>query len=175
MWFKSNFFEPAIRVPLIIHNPQHPDPKRIIAPVSLLDFLPTIAEISGFTSLDWLNPSTQGHSLAQEISGRKMDNHLDRPLFVEYLGEGALKPIVMVRVGEHKLISGIESAQQQLFHLVADPDESNNLLGLENGVENQLSALVLETWDLEILQSDVLRSQALREFTRTALADSRSS
>ena len=174
MWFKSNFFEPAIRVPLIVHNPQHPHSKRVSAPVSLLDFLPTIAEISGFNSLDWLNPSTQGRSLVQEISGGDIDNHLGRPLFGEYLGEGALEPIVMVRVGENKLISGVESAQQ-LFHLTTDPDERNNLLSQEVGVKKQLAAIIQETWELELLRSDVLRSQALREFTRTALADSSSS
>ena len=169
MWFKSHFFEPALRVPFIIHDPRYPEGRTINEPVSLLDLLPTIADISGVESFSWYGSQFSGQSQFAGIRGEESGEGNQRPVFAEYLGEGAMEPIVMVRLGGYKLIANAKSPQQ-LFHTAIDTDETTNLIGQGLAVEDQLISLLESSWDLNGLKDDVLRSQQNRNFTRTALA-----
>ena len=169
MWFKSHFFEPALRVPFIIHDPRYPEGSTIREPVSLLDLLPTIADISGVESFGWHSSQFSGQSQLAGIRGEESGEGNQRPVFAEYLGEGAMEPIVMVRLGGYKLIANVKSPQQ-LFHTAIDADETTNLIGQGLAVEDQLVSLLESRWDLNGLRDDVLRSQQDRNFTRTALA-----
>ena len=47
LWYKMSFFEDAVRIPLVVHAPQRYAPRRVGAPVSLVDVLPTLADIAG--------------------------------------------------------------------------------------------------------------------------------
>ena len=47
MWFKQTFFDPAMRVPLIVSWPGELQARRMSANVSLLDLLPTFLELGG--------------------------------------------------------------------------------------------------------------------------------
>src|SRR5208282_6308010 len=47
LWFKMNFYEPACRIPLLVHAPGRFAPRRVTACASLLDILPTLAELAG--------------------------------------------------------------------------------------------------------------------------------
>ena len=169
MWFKSHFFEPALRVPFIIHDPRYSEGRTIREPVSLLDLLPTIADISGVKSFGWHSSQFSGQSQLAGIRGEESGEGNQRPVFAEYLGEGAMEPIVMVRLGGYKLIANARSPQQ-LFHTAIDTDETTNLIGQGLAVEDQLISLLESSWDLNGLKDDVLRSQQDRNFTRTALA-----
>ena len=169
MWFKSHFFEPALRVPFIIHDPRYPEGRTINEAVSLLDLLPTIADISGVESFGWYGSQFSGQSQFAGIRGEESGEGNQRPVFAEYLGEGAMEPIVMVRLGGYKLIANAKSPQQ-LFHTAIDTDETTNLIGQGLAVEDQLISLLESSWDLNGLKDDVLRSQQNRNFTRTALA-----
>ncbi len=169
MWFKSHFFEPALRVPFVIYDPRHPIPRRIGEPVSLLDLFPTIADISGVESFPWHSSQFSGQSQLPSMAGEESGEDTQRPVFAEYLGEGAMEPIVMVRRGGYKLIASARSPQQ-LFHTAIDADETTNLIGRGLAVEDQLRSLLESSWDLNALEDDVLQSQQNRNFTRTALA-----
>ena len=173
MWFKSHFFEPALRVPFLIYDPRHPFQRKVAQPVSLLDLFPTIADISGLESFTWHSSRFGGQSLFTDIAGEEGGEPSERPVFAEYLGEGAMEPIVMVRLGGYKLIANAKSPQQ-LFHTASDTDETRNLIGQGLAVEDHLLSLLESRWDLKALENDVLHSQQNRNFTRTALAAGRS-
>ena len=108
-----------------------------------------------------------------DIAGEEGGEPSERPVFAEYLGEGAMEPIVMVRLGGYKLIANAKSPQQ-LFHTASDTDETRNLIGQGLAVEDHLLSLLESRWDLKALENDVLHSQQNRNFTRTALAAGRS-
>jgi len=169
MWFKSHFFEPALRVPFIIHDPRHPFHRRAIESVSLLDLLPTIADISGLKSADWDGSHFDGRSLFADITGEEGDEPNQHPVFAEYLGEGAMEPTVMVGLDGYKLVVNAKSPQQ-LFHTASDPDEIRNLISRGGAVEDHLFSLIESRWDLKALEIDVLQSQRNRNFAHTALS-----
>ena len=52
LWYKMNFFEGSARVPLVVHSPTRFQPKRVSAPVSLVDILPTITDLAGVEEPD---------------------------------------------------------------------------------------------------------------------------
>ena len=172
MWFKSNLFEPALRVPFLIHDPRRPYANRFNEPVTLLDLFPTIADISGLESMDWHSSRFAGQSLFTRMTGEESGEPSQRPVFAEYLGEGAMEPTVMVSLGGYKLIANAKSAQQ-LFHTDNDADETTNLIGQGLAVEEHLFSLLESSWNLNALKDDVLHSQQNRNFTRTAIASDR--
>ena len=47
LWYKMNFFEGSARVPMIVHAPKRFAPRRVAAPVSLVDVLPTVTDLVG--------------------------------------------------------------------------------------------------------------------------------
>lgn len=93
LWFKMNFWEPACRVPLIVHAPSRFAAGRVAHAVSLVDVLPTLAEIAG----DGRAPDYAG-----PIDGSSLLPHLSRTgghdeVIGEYLAEGVLAPMLMIR------------------------------------------------------------------------------
>ena len=47
LWYKMNFFEPACRIPLIVHAPRRFAARRVRESASLVDILPTLCELAG--------------------------------------------------------------------------------------------------------------------------------
>src|ERR1700733_7938830 len=68
LWFKMNFFEPACRIPLIVHAPQRFAARRVRESASLVDVLPTLIELSGGTLADCATP-LDGGSLTAQLAG----------------------------------------------------------------------------------------------------------
>jgi choline-sulfatase len=100
LWYKMNFFEPACRIPLIVCAPGQFEARRVPHHASLVDILPTLVELgSAGGNPDYAAP-LDGRSLAPELAGRSAGPQ-DRPHEVlgEYLAEGAIAPIVMIRRG----------------------------------------------------------------------------
>jgi choline-sulfatase len=179
LWYKMNFFEPASLVPLIVHAPGRFAPHRVAESVSLVDLLPTLLDFAsdGGGSPDGAaSPVDAGHNVAFDIAGRSLLPHLSQRgghdgVAGEYLAEGALAPIVMLREGAYKFIHS-PADPDQLFNLRDDPDELRNL------AREPASADVLERfreqtrqrWDLPALHRQVLASQARRRFIGAANA-----
>lgn len=164
LWFKMTFFEGSLRIPLVIHAPSRFAPGRVAASVSSMDLFPTFLDLSGAPP-----PPTpiEGRSLLPHLEGREGHDEV----LAEYLAEGALGPIVMIRRGRHKYIRSF-SDPEQLFDLVADPDELDNLVG-EASASDVLEAMRREAekrWDLAALNEQVLQSQRRRRFVYGALA-----
>jgi choline-sulfatase len=161
---KRLLLEWSSRVPLIVRAPgRGPAGARVAAPVSLSDLLPTFASISG-AKTEFL---IDGQSLWPAITGSgRWDER--RPIVGEYLGEGAIEPMRMVRAGAMKYIT-VHGYGPQLFDLGKDPGETTNLAGRPEYAsdEKQLRELSERDWDGPALKRAVLRSQQDRILLRS--------
>src|SRR5579859_7495882 len=124
LWYKMTFFEGAARVPLIISAPRRFASRRVSAAVSLIDLLPTLVELAGDgqAAAPYAAPP-DGRSLLPHLSGTGGHDEA----IGEYLAEGAVAPVVMIRRGRHKFVPS-PGDPDQLYDLAADPDERNNLV-----------------------------------------------
>ena len=69
LWYKMSFYEPACRIPLIVHAPGRFAPRRVAAHASLLDLLPTLAEIAGDGKAPSYAAVLDGRSLLEDLEG----------------------------------------------------------------------------------------------------------
>jgi choline-sulfatase len=95
-------------------------------------------------------------------------------VLAEYLAEGALAPIFMIRRGAQKFIRS-EPDPPLLFDLERDPDELDNLAERpEHAARVQaLEAEVRERWDPQALYQAIVASQRTRRVAWEALAHGR--
>lgn len=169
LWYKMSFFEPSARVPLIIHAPQRFAAHRVAESVSHVDLLPTLLDLAhgGET------PSA-GTDFPLDSDGRSLLPHLQQRgghdgVAAEYLGEGALGPIIMLREGGYKFIHSATDPDQ-LYHLPSDPDELRNLAQDAGSFDvlQGFRAQVASRWNLATLHEQVIASQTRRRFIGAA-------
>ncbi|MEO7352210.1 MAG: choline-sulfatase, partial [Marmoricola sp.] len=88
----------------------------------------------------------------------------------EYMGEGAIAPIVMIRRGDLKFVHSPVDPDQ-LYDLVLDPQERVNLAEDPDwsATLKELRDEVDRRWDLDALHQDVVEDQARRRLLNTAL------
>jgi choline-sulfatase len=168
LWYKMNFFEPACRIPLIVHAPGRIAPRRIGTHASLLDMLPTLCEFGG--AAPPLSGTSDGRSLAPALAGAGSAGEV----IGEYLGEGAIAPLVMIRRGRYKFVH-TPVDPDQLYDLEADPDERSNLAA-QARCADQVRAFreeVARRWDLAAVHAAVLASQQRRHLVNAALRTGR--
>ncbi len=136
LWGKSNMYEEAVAVPLIVAGPDLPAGRVCRTPASLLDAHPTILEGAGLAS----DPALPGRPLWS------LDDDPDRAVFSEYHAAGAVSGSFMLRRGRWKLIhyTGFEP---ELFDLEADPEERDNLAAREPEKVAALMAALREVCD----------------------------
>lgn len=126
IWQKQCFYEPSVRVPLLVRLPDRTagsagvGPAVITDPVSHLDVLPTLRELAGLPA----DPELPGCSLT-EIA-REPDG--DRAVFAEYHAQGMPDGGFMIRSGRYKLCEYV-GHPPQLFDLAGDPEELTDLAG----------------------------------------------
>jgi choline-sulfatase len=165
-WYKMSFFEGAARVPLIVRAPALFPPARVSAAVSTMDLLPTLVGLANDGDPpDGAGP-LDGRSLLPHLSGTP-----DRDEVVaEYLAEGAVAPIVMIRRGRHKFIHSPPDPDQ-LYDLASDPHEQANLAGdpASAGLAAEFRREVARRWDLTALDHEVRQSQRRRIAVNRAL------
>jgi choline-sulfatase len=168
LWYKMNFFEDSSRIPLMIHAPNRFAPRRVATPVSLLDVLPTLADVAGIGSEVRHH---DGSSLLGMCEGRDDSGSTEeRMVLGEYLAEGAIAPIVMIRRGDWKFVHS-PADPDQLFNVRTDPDELINLASSPDHADTvtEFRAEVATRWDLDDLHQRVLESQAGRMLVTRAL------
>jgi choline-sulfatase len=168
LWYKMSFFEGSARVPLVVSAPSRFAPHRVAIPVSTIDLLPTLVGLVNDGEMSGVVDDVDGSSLIPLLRG-EVDNERG-PVFCEYLAEGAAAPIVMVRVGNLKLVRS-PADPDQLYDLVADPLERTNLVGSDGYAQAyaRMRDLVDERWDLDALDEQVRLSQARRLAVASAL------
>lgn len=165
LWFKKNLFEPSLRIPLIIHDPRQPRSLAVQAPVSLIDLLPTLVELSGEPA-ETLVTTIEGSSLI----GLMSEDQPERTIYAEHIDGATVAPRVMVRRGRYKFVYS-EAYPAQLYDLQDDPGERRNLTDVAGfaDVARLMLELVNQQWNLAELKSDVTKSQKARQLINAAM------
>jgi choline-sulfatase len=130
--------------------------------------MPTLIELSGAANPAGGDP-LDGSSLVPLLSAGRGLREGD--VIGEYLAEGAVAPVVMIRRGRLKFVSS-PGDPDQLFDLESDPNELANLAG-SPAHQRELAQFrrdVAERWDLVGLHADILASQRRRRLVANALA-----
>ena len=165
LWYKMSFFEGSARVPLIVSAPRRFAARRVARNVSLLDVAPTLIDLAGGDSRA-LGEPVDGRSLVPQLeAGEGRDE-----AFGEYLAEGAVAPIVMIRRGVAKFIHS-PADPDQLFDLKRDPGERANLAQRAEEADrvNAFRSEVARRWNLPALDAEVRASQRRRRLVDSAL------
>lgn len=165
LWYKMHFFEGAARIPLIVHAPARYAPAEIDASVSLVDLLPTLLDMAGLTP-----------EPAAKLAGRSLLPHLKEgsghdEVIGEYMGEGTIAPLVMIRRGPWKFIHSPVDPDL-LYNLADDPDELQNCAAdpANQPLIAEFHAEVSRRWDFDAITRDVLASQRCRRLVGAANA-----
>lgn len=172
LWYKMSFFEWSSRVPMVFCWPGRFLPQRISQPVSLVDILPTIVDLAAGDQYQEYAETPEGRSLVPilERSGQ-LD---EKPVYGEMLFETTIAPVLMIRDHKYKYIY-CQKDPEQLFDLTKDPNELNNLASHPEFQEIRASFYqqVMEKWNLEQLNQQVLASQKRRKVVDQALKKGR--
>jgi choline-sulfatase len=164
LWYKMSYREPTSRIPLILWQPRRFAPRRVAQPASLADLAPTIAAIAGSPALA---TPVDGTDLLPLLEGAPEDQ--DATVFGEYLAEGVIAPMYMLRRGRFKFIH-TPSDPDQLFDLEADPDELTNLAASEPERAAAFRTEIEARFDIPAITARVLESQRARHLVFAALA-----
>ena len=165
LWYKMSFFENSARVPLVVANPGRFVPRRVGASVSLVDLVPTLVDLAGGDA-SAIAEGTDGRSLTSHLLGQQGHDEA----IGEYLAEGAVAPIVMIRRGRFKFIHS-PADPDQLFDIEADPGERTNL-ARDASRASLVAAFrdeVARRWNLAALDAEVRESQRRRRLVDAAL------
>jgi choline-sulfatase len=119
-WGKSNHYQEAVAIPMILAGEGVPKGKLSATPTSLVDAYPTVLDGVGLSAEA---DGIPGHSLF-DLANRSDDR--DRIAFSEYHAAGSPSASYMLRKGRFKLIYYVRF-EPELFDLQADPEESTNL------------------------------------------------
>lgn len=138
---KGWLYEGGIRVPLIVKYPGKCKSGSVVkTPVSSIDYLPTIAEMTG-TDMGKANPD--GISIVRLFKKDKMD---ERPLFWHYphYSNQGVEPGSAVRLGKYKLIDNFERDRQELYDLESDLSELKDISASNPAKTRELFNLLKE-------------------------------
>jgi choline-sulfatase len=148
LWTKFVFFDPSVRVPLIMSLPGViPAGRESTALVELIDLFPTFTELTGYET-----PSTvQGASLVPLITGQT-DTHKsvvysEYPLPRKNVGGGDFYATMMMFDGRFKLIDNGPDSFPELYDHANDKGEFNNIAGEPSKAERVKKKLAeLRAW-----------------------------
>jgi len=133
-------YEEEIRIPLILAS--HGIRKRFEdVPAIAADMAPTIAELAGYSINPPYNDSHMGISLLPLILGEAKQQYLNR----DVVGRASFKRrYFLYRNWEWKLVYFAELDLLQLFNVIKDPLEKNNLIAEEPDLAAELEQALLE-------------------------------
>lgn len=166
LWYKMSWFEGSARVPMIVHAPGRFAPGRVRESVSNIDLLPTFAEWAHDGAAPEYAVPLDGRSLLPQLNGNEGHDEV----IGEYLAEGAIAPLLMIRRGRYKFVCSAPDPDQ-LFDLEADPLELTNLAEDPAHAERlqQFRDEVTQRWDYDRLHTEVIASQRRRKLVSRAL------
>jgi choline-sulfatase len=133
LWGKSNFYEEAAGIPMILSGPEIPQGETCHTPVSLYDVFPTVTHSAGISG----GEPEDGRSGRSLMSIAAEPYQEERIVFGEYHAAGATSAAYMLRRGRYKYIHYVGFAPQ-LFDLQNDPEELCDLAAYP-GYKKQLA------------------------------------
>lgn len=122
LWGKSNMYEEAAGVPMIVAGPGIPEGKVSTTPVTLVDIGPTALDAVGHGDIA-KKEKLMGGSLI-ELANEESDP--GRVAFSEYYASGGDRAAYMIRKGKYKYIHYV-GYEPELFDLETDPEETASL------------------------------------------------
>lgn len=122
------FYDPLVRVPLLVSWPRHIAPGRIPALVEMVDLAPTLLEACGLPA----SPGMQGTSLWPMLVGDSNRDHHRDDVYCEYYNampfhRNPTAQATMVRTADRKIVVEHAHGSGELYDLSADPGERRNL------------------------------------------------
>ena len=122
--YKGWVDEGGIKVPMIVHWPEHLKEKNTIESevVHVIDILPTILELAGVSNSN-LSYLLKGKSIWPVLQGKDLE---PRTLYWEFNHNKA------IRDGDWKLVMGAPDFRWRLYNLKNDPNETNDLISKES-------------------------------------------
>jgi choline-sulfatase len=148
MWWKSNFYEGAARIPFILSwSGASLQPGRRSQLASLIDVGPTLLDIAGAAPL----PDVEGRSFKRILLSGQKSYDWPNQVYGEYIGFHGDSPAYMVRKDEWKLIYHSEFGSCQLFNLESDPGELEDLAENEDYLHcrDMLLQLIPSRWNAQ--------------------------
>lgn len=166
LWYKMSYFEASVRVPMLVSYPRMYHPHRVPQSVSTLDILPTLVDLVGAKMHPGL--PMDGVSMLPHLQGKPGGD----TVFAEYMGEGTVSPMMMIRRGPFKYIT-CPVDPPMLFNLDKDPKELVNLATSDDlttkAIFEEFKHEANKKWDFERITQDVLMCQRRRRFVDGAL------
>jgi choline-sulfatase len=163
MWRKSNFYEHASRIPLIISWPGVLNRGvRVQQTVSLVDLVATLMDMTGAEPVDVLD----GDSLLPLARGAT-ESWKDEA-FSELHANGISRPMAMLRRGRYKFNYSLDDPPE-LYDLVDDPAELYDLAGdpARRALVDDFRTRLFSRWDPIELERRVRQSQKARRIIRS--------
>lgn len=170
LWYKMNFFEGAARIPLSIYAPGKFKPCNVSMHATAMDIAPTLLDLAGVEQ-DQIALPFDGHSLVSAAMGAEDS---DRLVACEYMAEGSVSTLIMLRQGAWKYIY-CQADPVQLFNLSVDPHELENLAceGEHADTLAHFDSLREAHWSLDALDDDIRENQRRRIVCYEALRQGR--
>ncbi|MEV0641505.1 sulfatase-like hydrolase/transferase [Streptomyces sp. NPDC050619] len=134
---KATLYEGGVRVPMIAYHPAGPGGQVVDTPFSTIDFMPTLLDTA-----DVARPPGQhldGISFAGLLAGGAAPRRTDLFwVYPHWHDPGA--PTASVRRGRYKLLRHLHDGRAELYDLLADPGEADNLAAQLPAETRQLQA-----------------------------------
>ncbi len=156
LWYKMSYLEPSAHVPMIVWG-RGIKPRRIAEPASLADILPTMVDVAT-AGKGLLARKVDGRSLFPLLNGSA--ENPDAETWGEYLAEGTVAPMYMLRRGPWKFIH-TPTDPDQLFNLKDDPDELTNMAS-SHPLGKTMRKEVEQKFNIPHVNQQVLESQQAR-------------
>ena len=166
LWYKMSFFEHSARIPFVVHAPRRFPPGRVATPITLTDVAPTLLDLGTVPVPEQFD----GVSVLPFVATPEPN----RTVVGEFLGEGAVAPIFMIRRDDWKYVWS-QRDPPQLYDLARDPAELVNLAGSpeHHDVAAEFEREVHERWDVGAIDTDVRANQRARADVDRALRQGR--
>jgi len=139
------FYDPAIRVPLILRLPKRIVPARHHQLFQMLNLAPTLLESAGIE----IPPGMQGKSALHWLADPKLVPESET-IYCEYYNampyhKNPTAQLTMIRTEKHKLVVDHANNDGELYDLRTDPLEKNNLWLEPSALATKVELLTLMT------------------------------
>jgi arylsulfatase A-like enzyme len=147
---KRSLYEGGIRVPLIARWPGHTPAGAVndLTAFSSVDLLPTLCRLAGIISPE--ASALDGEDLSAALLGGEAQR--TKPMYWEFRSEiiGHVwnrSPMLALRDRNYKLLLNPDGSRIELYDIVADPRELNNLIENKRQMANTLQAQALTLYE----------------------------